>query len=70
LSVFGLKDPLADDPETIAQAHGLSADQIRYHWQPCVSLEPELTILRARRVLQPPPTVTLVLDGDTLVASG
>ncbi len=70
LSIFGLKDPLADDPETIAQAHGLSADQIRYHWRPYVSLEPELTILRARRVLQPPPTVTLVLDGDTLVASG
>ena len=27
-------------------------------------------MLRARRLLKPPPAVTLILDGDTLVASG
>ncbi len=70
LLVFGLKDPFAEIPATLARSHGLATDRIDYHWRPYVSLEPEMIMMRVKRKLQPPPAVMLVIDGDTLVASG
>ena len=70
LLIYGLKDPLADDPATLLPSHDLPVDRVDYQWRPYVSLEPELIMMRARRVLQPPPTVTLSMDEDVLVASG
>ena len=70
LFVFGLKDPLADDPGKLLSSQYFPPDRVEYRWRPYVSLEPELIMVRARIILQPPPTVTLSLDKDELVASG
>lgn len=70
LMIFGLKDPLADDPATHLSSQDLPADWVVYKWRPYVSLEPQIIMIRARCVLQPPPTVTLTLDEGALVASG
>ena len=70
LLIFGLKDPLADDPGNRSAASSFPADRVDYHWRPYVSLEPELIMMRAHLMLKPPPTVTLSLDQDVLVATG
>ena len=70
LLIFGLKDPLVDDPTRLLASQKFPADRVDYRWRPYVSLEPELIMMRAQLMLQPPPTVTLSLDKDVLVASG
>ncbi|MDX2452275.1 OmpA family protein [Desulfosarcina sp.] len=70
LLIFGLKDPLVDDPTGLLSSQYIRADRVDYRWRPYVSLEPELIMMRAHSMLQPPSTVTLSLDKDVLVASG
>lgn len=70
LDIEGLRDPLAHDPTQLAAAAGIPSDQLRQHWQPYAALLPQFVRERARRALTPPPTVSLALLGDTLVAQG
>jgi outer membrane protein OmpA-like peptidoglycan-associated protein len=69
-SLAGLRDPLAADPTALIAASGLQADRIRSSWSPYYALDPQFILTRARALLQPPDTVTLVMEGETLVASG
>ena len=66
----GLRDPLAADPTALIAASGLQADRIRSTWSPYYAMDPQIIFSRARTLLQPPDTVTLVLEGETLIASG
>ncbi len=45
--VYGLRDPLSDDPQKIAQEVGLSAEAIDFRLEPYLSLAPELIERRA-----------------------
>ncbi|MEJ7812678.1 MAG: OmpA family protein [Gemmatimonadaceae bacterium] len=66
----GLRDPLARDPAALLAALGADTASVAATWEPFVSTRPPLVLARARRILAPPPTVTLRLAQDTLVAEG
>lgn len=69
--VNGLRDPLAADPATLLAASGLNPSAVRATWRPYVSLDPPITLARARSLLAPPSTVAISLAEDgTLVAEG
>ena len=69
-SFAGLRDPLARDPAVVLAGLGADTTSVDGRWEPFVSSEPALALVRARRALAPPPTVTLRLTRDTLVAEG
>jgi outer membrane protein OmpA-like peptidoglycan-associated protein len=68
--ISGLRDPLALDPEQLL--HELSIDPARVvsQWQPYQSLDPRFVLKRAQQALAPPPTVTLAIEGNRIVAVG
>lgn len=66
----GLRDPLAKDPSEMIREAGIDPSTVTTLWSPFYALEPALIATRAQSVLQPPQTVRLHVDGDTLVASG
>ncbi len=68
--LVGLADPLAADPALLVGSTGLDTAGLEMSWSPYVALEPPLVILRAIHVLRPPDSVTIELDGTTLVAAG
>lgn len=57
--LFGMRDPLAADPNLILQAEKLNPKAVVSHWEPYLSFEPSLIVARANRLLSPPPTVSL-----------
>ncbi len=70
LLVYGMRDPLADDPQQIAQHYHLSDDDIDSQWTPYLDLTTPFIELRARQRLEPPPTVSVRVQGDVLHLTG
>ena len=68
--VSGLRDPLANDPESMLHAAGLTPRQVVFHWLPYEGLDAPIVLKRLRASLQPPAGVTLALDGNRIVAGG
>jgi len=68
--VTGLRDPLAVDPATLLDGTGLDPAWVVAHWQPFLSLDIPFTAQRLRSSLDPPPTVTLELEGDRIIGKG
>lgn len=68
--VSGLRDPLARQPAEVIGPQARSNLRWEWHWRPFLSIEPAFLLDRARQALQPPPTVTLALDGGLLEVSG
>ena len=68
--VEGLRDPLAPSPETVLAANGIDLRRLSAHFLPFLSLDPDLVVKRARLVLEAPPTVSILLAGDTLKLRG
>lgn len=68
--VSGLHDPLAKDPEELRKEAGLNENKVISRWEPYQAIKPKFVLARAKTFLQPPETVTLRLEGDTLFASG
>jgi outer membrane protein OmpA-like peptidoglycan-associated protein len=66
----GLRDPLAAEPAALLAGLGADTAGMPQRWEPYLSLRPEMVLARARRMLAPPPGVTLTLAGDTLRAAG
>ena len=66
----GLRDPLARDPSDLLRQAEVAPGAVNMHWDTFQSGDPAFIQDRARRLLQPPPGVTLSLNGGTLVASG
>jgi outer membrane protein OmpA-like peptidoglycan-associated protein len=66
----GMRDPLATNPALLLATKGIDTTDVVARWEPYVSAEPALLLARARRVLSPPGSVTLALDGDRLIAAG
>lgn len=64
--IRGLRDPLALSPASIEAPY----PEIDYRLVPFHSLEPDLVLARAQRLLGTPLQVTLQLDGERLIASG
>jgi outer membrane protein OmpA-like peptidoglycan-associated protein len=69
--IAGMRDPLAVEPNTLLQKFNISPEAVKSKWQPYLSLEPELTIKRAEKLLQAPKTITFKIDQNgILYASG
>ena len=68
--VSGLRDPLARDSKVVMQGTGVAEDSVVERWQPFQALTPDLVLARAKKTLDPPPTVTLAVHDTTLEATG
>ncbi len=60
--IWGMRDPLAVDPNTLMQQTNLNPKTVTSHWQPYLSLEAQFTSQRVKQLLDPPPTVSLKVD--------
>jgi len=69
-SVSGLRDPLAVDPQTVLRRTSLDPSQIVSRWTSYQSLEPAFVLRRLIDTMKPPPTVSMVLQGNRIVALG
>lgn len=67
--VFGLRDPLATDPLQILQATKINPKAVVSHWEPYLSFEPSIFTARIHQILQPPPTVSLKIDGNGVLSA-
>ena len=68
--INGLRDPLAIDPNQLLRESGLSPENVVANWQPYQALNPPLLLKRLQNSLDPPPTVTLGVQGNDIVATG
>jgi outer membrane protein OmpA-like peptidoglycan-associated protein len=68
--VEGLRDPLAVDPKKLLTEAGIDPARVISRWAPYEGLDPPIVLKRLQEVLDPPPTVSLAVDGDTIVATG
>jgi outer membrane protein OmpA-like peptidoglycan-associated protein len=70
LLIYGMRDPLADDPQDIAQDFELNDHNIVSQWIPYLDLTPPFLERRMRQRLAPPATVNMQLQGDVLHLTG
>ena len=68
--VRGLRDPLAQSPDTLLAETPLSPEDVRGEWAYYQTLDSAFVLRRAITLLEPPPTVELRYDAGTLTASG
>jgi outer membrane protein OmpA-like peptidoglycan-associated protein len=66
----GLRDPLAIDPLTLLGAAGIDPARVTANFEPYQGLDPQFMLKRLEATLNPPPGVTLSVDGDRIVAQG
>jgi outer membrane protein OmpA-like peptidoglycan-associated protein len=69
-AVSGLRDPLAVDPLVLLVAMGIDPERVEAHFEPYQGLDPQSMLKRLTVTLDPPPGVTLAIDGDRIVAQG
>ena len=70
LIISGLRDPLANSPETLVAQSKLSPKKVVHQFKPYQALHPDFVLQRARQSLRPPASVTLTLNNGILNASG
>jgi OOP family OmpA-OmpF porin len=68
--VAGLRDPLAVDPRLLLRQAGIDPAGVASRWELYQGLEPSFVLKRLQASLDPPPTVTLAVEGDHIVARG
>jgi outer membrane protein OmpA-like peptidoglycan-associated protein len=68
--ISGLRDPLAADPTVLLSQSGLDSKRVAFHWESYQALNPAIVLRRLAASLNPPPTVSLSLKGDTVQATG
>jgi OOP family OmpA-OmpF porin len=68
--VSGLRDPLAVDPLKFLNETGIDPARVVAHFDPYQALDPQFVLERLQASLNPPPGVTLSIDGDRIVAQG
>ncbi|MBW4611854.1 MAG: OmpA family protein [Desmonostoc vinosum HA7617-LM4] len=65
--IYGMRDPLAINPNTLTQQANLNPKTVVGQWKPYVSLEPQFITIRAKELLQPPKTVSLQVDSSGIL---
>ena len=68
--ISGLCDPMAEDPVTLLSRIGLAPWEIDARWEPYQALNAKVALSRAQQILDPPETVSLVLENGVLRAKG
>ncbi len=70
ITLEGLRDPLAANPEELLVEAGIPRERINARWTPFYSLDPQFVGERATLLLHPPETATLHFNEGRLTASG
>jgi outer membrane protein OmpA-like peptidoglycan-associated protein len=68
--ISGLRDPLAADPAAVLSQSGLDSKQVAGHWESYQALDPAIVLRRLAASLNPPPSVSLSLNGSTVQVTG
>ena len=68
--IYGLLDPMAEDPKSSLQKEEKNRLKIISHWKNFYSLDPEFVFKRAQQILAPPSTIELELSGNIIFAKG
>ncbi len=68
--ISGLRDPLAVDPASLLSQSGLDSKRVAGHWESYQALNPAIVLRRLAASLNPPPSVSLSLKGDTVEVTG
>ena len=68
--ISGLRDPLAADPAGLLSQSGLNSKRVAFHWESYQALNPAIVLRRLAASLNPPPSVSLSLKGDTVEVTG
>jgi outer membrane protein OmpA-like peptidoglycan-associated protein len=68
--VSGLRDPLAVDPRALLGEAGMDPARVETHFEPYQALDPQSVLRRLNVTLDPPPSVTLAIAGNRIVAQG
>ena len=68
--ISGLRDPLAVDPAALLSQSRLDSKRVAFHWESYQALNPAIVLRRLAASLNPPPSVSLSLKGDTVEATG
>ena len=66
----GLRDPLAIDPEALLEDTSLNASHVTLEFKAYQALNPDFTLRRLNKLLDPPKGITLSLDNNTLFIRG
>ena len=66
----GLRDPLAVDPLAFLAEAGIDPARVVAHFDPYQALDPQFVLERLQASLNPPPGVTLAVEGNRIVAQG
>jgi outer membrane protein OmpA-like peptidoglycan-associated protein len=66
----GLRDPLAVDPLKLLDEAGIDPARVVAHFDTYQALDPQFVLARLEASLNPPPGVTLSIDGGRIVAQG
>jgi len=69
-SVSGLRDPLAVDPLKLLGEAAIDPVRVETHFEPYQALDPQSVLHRFEASLDPPPSVTLAIAGNRIVARG
>jgi len=68
--VSGLRDPLAVDPQALLRDAGVNPARVVASWLPYQALDPQSVLKRIKATLDPPPSVTLEIGVNRIVARG
>jgi outer membrane protein OmpA-like peptidoglycan-associated protein len=68
--ISGLRDPLAADPAVVLSQSGLDSQRVVGHWESYQALDPPIVLRRLVASLNPPPSVSLSLNGSTVKVTG
>ena len=68
--VSGLRDPLAADPAVVLSQSGLDSKRVAGHWESYQALDPAIVLRRLAASLNPPPSVSLSVNGGTVEVTG
>ncbi len=68
--VSGLRDPLAADPAVVLSQSGLDSKRVVGHWESYQALDPAIVVRRLAATLNPPPSVSLSVNGSTVQVTG
>ena len=68
--VAGLRDPLAADPRLVLRQAEMDPNRVVMSFVPYQALDPQSVLRRLNATLDPPPGVTLAIEGGGIVAQG
>ncbi len=69
-TITGLRDPLSQDPKALLAEYQLQNKNIHFEFEPYHALQPALILKRVSRLIQPPKSVELLLEDQTLLIRG